>query len=45
MHVIHLKDFHFSKEWFPFTKSEVAYGCIAVFVFVLSWAIVIEKLF
>jgi hypothetical protein len=45
MHAIHLKDFHLSKDWFPFSKSEVMYGCIAAIIFILSFAIILEKLF
>jgi len=45
VHAFHFRDFHLSKDAFPFSKSEVVYGTIALLIFVMSFAIVIDKLF
>jgi hypothetical protein len=44
MHAIHLKDFHLPKDA-RFSVGQVVSACLAVSFFVLSWAIVLEKLF
>jgi len=44
MHAFHFKNFHLPAEAFPFSAAELVYGCIAALVFILSCAIVIEKI-
>lgn len=43
MHSIHLKDFHLPKDS-TFSAGQVVSGCVAVFFFVVSWAILLEML-